>query len=135
GYGAHPIWRIEPPQAEVFWGVLVKHHVNAYLCSHVLAFDAQVRKGVLQLTSGGAGTSGSFPGGLMPGRTEYFHAVQLAVDGRGLRYQVRDVEGTVREWAEWPLSLPPAQGWEPLGGDQATWVLGGAAPARNRRPG
>ena len=131
GYGAYPIWRIEPRQADAFWSVLVKHRVTAYLCSHVLAFDAQVRKGVLQLTSGGAGTSsGSFPGGLMPGRTEYFHAVQLAVDSQGLRYQVLDTEGTAREWAEWPLALPPAAGWQPL----TAKVLADAGPGRKRQP-
>jgi hypothetical protein len=130
GYGAHARWRLEPREAEAFWGVLARHAVDAYLCSHVLAFDAQVRQGVLQLTSGGAGTAGGYPGGMMPGRTEYLHAVQIAVDRRGLRYQVLDTGGVAREWAEWPPPLPAAAEWQPIAGDELATVLRDAAPAR-----
>jgi hypothetical protein len=44
--------------AKPFWDVLVAEGVLAYLCSHILAYDAQVHRGVLQIcTAGGHGTS------------------------------------------------------------------------------
>ncbi len=117
GYAQYPLWRMIPARGEAFWKVLVKHKATAYLASHVIAFDVQSRHGVLQITSGGAGTQYG-PGGFMPGRSEYLHAVQVAVDSGGLRYQVLDSAGRVRESLEWP---PPVSRWqilrhvEPLG--------------------
>lgn len=111
GYERYPFWRIVPDEGESFWDVLAKHRVQAYLCSHIIAFDVQAREGVLQVCTGGAGTNYG-PGGFMPGRTEYHHAVQFAVDPAGTRYQVIDTNGTVRERLEWPISLPPADEWE-----------------------
>ena len=67
---------------EAFWNTLVSHGVLAYLCSHILAFDVQVRRGVLQLCTAGAGTLHR-----MPEDYEYLHCVQLALDAGGLRYQ------------------------------------------------
>jgi hypothetical protein len=87
-----------PEAATAFWDVLVHHRVTAYLCSHILAFDVQVHRGVLQIVSAGAGTAHR-----MPDETEYLHAVQMAVDDRGLRYQVLDHDGAVRERLSWPL--------------------------------
>jgi hypothetical protein len=81
----------------------------AYWCSHILAFDVQVRDGVLQITTAGAGTAHRMPEGI-----EYLHCVQAAIDGEGMRYQVLDAEGRVREWLSWPTALPPAGEWEAL---------------------
>ncbi|HET9016723.1 MAG TPA: metallophosphoesterase [Thermomicrobiaceae bacterium] len=100
---------IAPEDGRAFWDVLVRHGVLAYLCSHILAFDVQVHDGVLQLLTAGAATSGR-----MPPETEYLHAVQLALDGDGLRYQVLDTEGSVREWLSWPPALPPSAAWDLL---------------------
>ncbi|MSP13715.1 MAG: hypothetical protein EXR62_12260 [Chloroflexi bacterium] len=111
GYGLYPQWRIVPGQGEAFWEVLVRHGVLAYLCSHIIAFDVQVHQGVLQITSGGAGTIAG-PGGFMPGATEYLHLVQGAIDAAGLRYQVLDSQGQVREWLAWPLASPAPDKWE-----------------------
>jgi hypothetical protein len=113
GYDLYPTWRIVPSEGEAFWNVLVKHGVLAYLCSHVIAFDVQAHEGVLQITSGGAGTFYG-PGNFMPGQTEYLHAVQAAVDQAGLRYQVLDTRGHVCESLIWPMPEPDAQGWEPI---------------------
>jgi hypothetical protein len=110
GYDRYPHWRVVPEEGEAFWKVLVRHGVIAYLCSHIIAFDVQVHEGVLQITSGGAGTMYG-PGGFMPGSTEYLHAVQVAIDSQGLRYQVLDTEGRSVEWLDWPLSVPPSDGW------------------------
>ncbi|MEX0283302.1 MAG: metallophosphoesterase [Paracoccaceae bacterium] len=82
---------------EPFWQLLVDHGVTAYLCSHILAFDVQCHRGVLQITSAGAGTAHRMPEGI-----EYLHAVQMALDEQGLRYQVLDDAGTVREGLQWP---------------------------------
>jgi hypothetical protein len=123
GYERYPFWRIFPNEGEAFWDVLVKHRVQAYLCSHIIAFDVQARDGVLQICTGGAGTNYG-PGGFMPGRTEYLHAAQFAVDPRGVCYQVLDTNGAMREWLEWPLSLPPADEWEQVKPEDAATKFG-----------
>src|SRR5262249_31140051 len=105
--------RVVPEQGEAFWSVLVRHGVAAYLCSHIIAFDVQVHQDVLQITTGGAGTEAG-PGGFMPGATEYLHLVQMACDHQGLRYQVLDTVGELRESLTWPLQLPPVAEWKSL---------------------
>jgi hypothetical protein len=102
GYGMVG-WIMDSRDSKQFWDVLVKHKVNAYLSSHILAFDVQAHGGVLQISTAGAGTQGGYPnGGFTPDRTEYLHAVQLAADGEGLGYQVLDIAGRIREWLIWP---------------------------------
>jgi hypothetical protein len=122
GYDEHPRWHIVHDQAEAFWRVLVRHRVQAYLCSHVIAFDVQAHEGVLQITTGGAGTLAG-PGGFMPGQTEYHHLVQMAVDQKGVRYQVLDIEGVRREWLSWPLTLPPTQSWRAVDSAETTETI------------
>lgn len=100
---------IAPEHAGDFWDVLVDHGVLAYLCSHILAFDVQVHRGVLQVCTAGAGTAHRMPEGV-----EYLHCVQAALDKGGLRYQVLDTEGSVRERLEWPLRLPAVDQWQKL---------------------
>ncbi len=120
GYARYPLWRIVPDQARAFWDVLVRRGVFAYLCSHIIAFDAQAHDGVLQVCSGGAGTNYG-PGGFMPGPEEYLHAVQAALDGRGLRYRTLDASGTPREWLSWPIAEPSPDAWRPLAADWVPW--------------
>jgi len=86
-----------------FWKLLTDNGVCAYLCSHILAFDVQCHHGVLQITSAGAGTAHR-----MPEDVEYLHCVQMAVDDRGLRYQVLDDDGELREHLAWPPKVPDA---------------------------
>lgn len=92
---------IAPECADRFWDVLAELGVQAYLCSHILAYDVQVHRGVLQICTAGAGTAHRMPEG-----DEYLHALQVALDDSGLRWQVLDVEGKVREKLNWP-----AAGW------------------------
>jgi hypothetical protein len=101
--------QIAPINSQQFWEVLVRRHVLAYVCSHILAFDVQVHGGVLQITTAGAGTAH-----LMPEGTEYHHCLQAALDAGGLRYQVLDIAGQVREWLTWPLDVAPATTWSAL---------------------
>jgi hypothetical protein len=101
GYAEHPKWRVPPDEGGRFWATLVRHRVLAYACSHVIAFDTQVHDGVLQITSGGAGTEWG-PGGAMPHPPEYLHFVQLAVEDRRLALQARDPTGALRDWLAWP---------------------------------
>jgi hypothetical protein len=103
-------------QGRRFWQSLVQHQVLAYICSHIMAFDVQVHQGVLQISTAGAGT---LP--LMPEGIEYLHCVQMALDRDGLRYQVLDTAGTIREWLNWPVAIPASRRWQPL--------LKGAQPA------
>lgn len=113
-----------------FWGLLTRHRVDAYLCSHILAFDVQVHDGVLQVLSAGAGTAHR-----MPPETEYLHFVQAAIDGRGLRYEVIDQEGRIRERLSWPPQLPPSNSWSavdetamPTGAGLVVWRFRGSTP-------
>jgi Calcineurin-like phosphoesterase len=91
---------IGPEHAEIFWDVLVEDGVLAYVCSHILAFDVQVHRGVLQLCTAGAGTAHRMPEGI-----EYLHCIQAALDAGGFRYQVLDIEGRIRERLSWPMTL------------------------------
>lgn len=110
--GHHPVFSVNGFSGEyqreigaeysaVFWSILVEHRVVAYLCSHLLAFDVQAHEGVLQIVSAGAGTAHR-----MPEEDEYLHCVQLALDRDGMRYQVLDQFGAVRESLSWPLPEP-----------------------------
>jgi hypothetical protein len=100
---------IGPECAEAFWDVLVDAGVLAYFCSHILAFDVQVHRGVLQVCTAGAGTGHRMPEGI-----EYLHAVQAVIDGDGLRYQVLDTKGAAREGLSWPPPMPSAGSWRDL---------------------
>ncbi|MET4832185.1 hypothetical protein ABIF44_001592 [Bradyrhizobium japonicum] len=95
--------------ARPFWDILVNANVLAYLCSHILAFDVQAHRGVLQICTAGAGTAHRMPEGV-----EYLHCVQAALDEEGLRYQVLDIDGVVRERMEWPLCDPDPAVWREL---------------------
>jgi hypothetical protein len=112
---------IGPEHAAAFWNTLVGERVTAYLCSHILAFDVQVHDGVPQICSAGAGTAHRMPEGI-----EYLHAVQAALDCDGLRYQVLDVDGRVREHLSWPIPLPAAERWRvlPSGESGAPFIRG-----------
>jgi hypothetical protein len=90
---------VGPEHAVTFWDALVEGGVLAYLCSHILAFDVQVHRGVLQLCTAGAGTSHRMPEGI-----EYLHCIQAALDAEGLRYQVLDTGGHIRERLSWPVT-------------------------------
>ena len=118
--GHHPVFPINgfsgpyqreigPEHAADFWNVLVEGGVLAYLCSHILAFDVQVHRGVLQVCTAGAGTAHRMPEGI-----EYLHCVQGALDAEGVRYQVLDTEGRVRERLSWPLPLADVTEWQTL---------------------
>lgn len=100
---------IGPEHAASFWDTLVQAGATAYLCSHILAFDVQIHRDVLQICTAGAGTAHRMPEGI-----EYLHAVQAALDGEGLRYQVLDIDGQVRESLSWPIALPPNDRWDKL---------------------
>ncbi|MDB5378700.1 MAG: hypothetical protein JWR00_3146 [Rubritepida sp.] len=115
---------IGPGCREAFWDALVEGDVLAYLCSHILAFDVQVHRGVLQVTTGGAGT-----GHRMPEGVEYLHALHAALDAEGLRYEVLDDSGRAREGLSWPLRLPPAATWQvlPWGENEAPFTGATAA--------
>jgi hypothetical protein len=135
--GHHPVFavngfagayqrQIGPEHAGTFWDILVEAGVRAYLCSHILAFDVQVHRGVLQITTAGAGTAHRMPEGV-----EYLHLVQAALDDQGLRYQVIDSNGQVRETLSWPIAMPTPDRWTRLAlGDQKALLTGPASPER-----
>ena len=114
GYAAYPRWRMDPQSGTRFWRLLVEHEVLAYVCSHVIAFDARVRDGVLQICSGGGGTRYGPTGTFMRGASEFFHFVDCALDGGALRYAAIDEHGAVRADLRWPPLRTP--GRAPVGG-------------------
>jgi hypothetical protein len=113
GYGAHPLWRVSPELGRRAWSLLREAGVSAYICSHILAFDFQVRDGVIQLCSGGGGTEYG-PGGLMPAASEYHHFVECVFRPGALRCRVYDVNGRLREAAVWPIALEDGADAVPL---------------------
>ncbi|MBA1158999.1 metallophosphoesterase family protein [Microvirga mediterraneensis] len=135
--GHHPVFpvngfsgpyqrEIGPEHAGRFWDLLVEADVLAYLCSHILAFDVQVHRGVLQICTAGAGTSHRMPEGV-----EYLHCVQAALDDHGLRYQVLDTDGVARERLEWPMAPLSAERWRDLArGEGPAPVTGQLSPGR-----
>lgn len=112
--------------ARPFWNILVNENVLAYVCSHILAFDVQAHRGVLQICTAGAGTAHRMPEGV-----EYLHCVQAALDARGLRYQVLDPDGVVRERLEWPMPDPVSGQWAQLPLGEAKALFSG--PMRSGR--
>lgn len=118
--GHHPVFpvngfsgayqrEIGPEYAKRFWDILVEADVLAYVCSHILAFDVQVHRGVLQLCTAGAGTAHRMPEGV-----EYLHCIQAALDADGFRYQVLDTNGVIRERLQWPLQPADLEDWKNL---------------------
>lgn len=112
---------VGPEHATAFWDALVEGGVLAYLCGHILAFDVQAHRGVLQLCTAGAGTAHRMPEGI-----EYLHCVQAALDIKGLRYQVLDQQGQARERLSWPLALPPADRWHALPAGESKALVEGS---------
>lgn len=110
--------------AAPFWSVLRNGGVLAYLCSHILAFDVQVHDGILQICTAGAGTAHRMPEGV-----EYLHLVQVALDEIGIRFQVIDTSGAVREAVEWPPAVPSA--WTELSSGEIAESFD-ALPAKDR---
>jgi hypothetical protein len=117
--------QIGPEHVGAFWDTLVAHGVLAYLCSHILAFDAQVQRGVLQICTAGAGTLHR-----MPEEFEYLHCTQLALDAGGLRCQVIDTAGYVREALTWPPTLPRDYKWHVLARGETTALTAGTLALR-----
>lgn len=119
-FGHHPVWPVNGFSGEYqrelerengcrFWDVLRQHRVLAYFCSHMLAFDVQVHDGILQVLTAGAGTAH-----LMPPEWEYLHAMSVELDDSGLRYEVLDTTGAVRERLTWPVVEPEADAWQEI---------------------
>lgn len=129
--GHHPVFPINgfsgayqrelgPEYSRPFWDILVDGGVLAYLCSHILAFDVQAQRGVLQICTAGAGTAHR-----MPQEVEYLHCVQAALDEKGLRCQVLDTAGVVREQVEWPLPIDGPFPWQELPHGETEAVFSG----------
>ena len=135
--GHHPVYPINgfsgsyqreigPEHAATFWAILVDAGVLAYICGHILAFDVQVHRGVLQICTAGAGTAHRMPDGV-----EYLHCVQAVLDSEGLRYQVLDETGLVRERLEWPIRRLPVERWRTLpAGESRALLTGRLGPGR-----
>ena len=134
--GHHPVFpvngfsgayqrEIGPDCGTVFWDTLVNGGAIAYLCSHILAFDVQVHRGVLQVCTAGAGTAHR-----MPEDVEYLHCVQAAIDAEGLRYQVLDIGGRIREELSWPVVLPPVERWNALPIGECAAIVTGRSQER-----
>ncbi|MCP4176844.1 MAG: hypothetical protein GY756_03680 [bacterium] len=113
-FGHHPVHPVRgmplPYEHEInhengvlFWKILKKYNVFAYMCSHILIYDLQVHNGILQILSGGAGRT-----------SRLVHLIQAALDEKGLHYQVLDTENQIKHWLKWPINLPLSENWIPL---------------------
>lgn len=134
-FGHHPVFSVNgfsgayqrdiaSADGATLWDCFVRHGVLAYVCSHILAYDVQVHEGVLQILTAGAGAAHR-----MPEETEYLHAIQAALDTGGLRYQVLDTAGTVKEWLDWPPLLPSSETWQSLALGTSPAPVSGVYPA------
>jgi len=85
---------------------LVEHHVLAYVCSHVIAYDVRLREGVLQICSGGAGTRYGPTGDFMRGNSEFFHFLVCSLDNSGLYCEAIDEKGVRCRRLRWPTETP-----------------------------
>jgi hypothetical protein len=74
GYTTPQQWVVPAPQGQEAWDVMRAHGVRLYACSHIIAFDVQLRDGIVQLCTGGAGTEYG-PNAAMPAPTEGLHFV------------------------------------------------------------
>jgi hypothetical protein len=119
GYTRYPMWRADPADGVPFWDVLVGHRVAAYFCSHIIAYDVQVHRGVLQICTAGAGTRYG-PAGAMPGRSEYLHFVEASVMPESVAVASRDADGRLRETMRWPFALPAPDDWIELAAPGST---------------
>ncbi|WFU09842.1 metallophosphoesterase [Rhizobium sp. CB3090] len=126
GYSGSYQREIGPDYAKRFWNILVEADVLAYVCSHILAFDVQVHRGVLQLCTAGAGTAHRMPEGV-----EYLHCIQAALDADSFRYQVLDADGVVRERLRWPFKPADPESWQNL--SPGTHLAGITGPMSNDR--
>jgi hypothetical protein len=104
-----PHLRIQTGDAESLWKTLVRHRVAAYLCAHIIAFDAQIHDGIPQICSAGGGCPV-----LYPPQSEYIHFAEIAMGPRRLEWRTVDARGTVRERAHWPFECPAATAWPVL---------------------
>jgi hypothetical protein len=107
GYAGPRMGEVMPDIGSCLWNLFVRNGVFAYLCGHMLCFDVQVHRGVLQLLTSGAGTSHLLPG-------EYHHVTQCAIDQDGFRCETVDSAGQIRERLSWPLRLKPDTQWQAL---------------------
>ncbi len=134
--GHHPVYPINgfsgryqreigSEYTDEFWQILVDARVLAYVCSHILAYDVQVHRGVLQICTAGAGTAHRMPDGV-----EYLHCIQAALDRDGLRYQVLDTNGVGRERLRWPPAFADdTTAWQRVAGGRSDALLTGPIDA------
>jgi hypothetical protein len=95
GYDETPKWVFPEDQRTRVWQLFREAGVQAYLCSHIIAFDFQVHDDIVQLCSGGAGTEYG-PGGVM-GEGEYRHYVSCKVSPERFAFEAIDENGETRE--------------------------------------
>jgi hypothetical protein len=95
GYDETPKWVFPEDQRAQVWRLFRQSGVQAYLCSHIIAFDFQIHDDVVQLCSGGAGTEYG-PGGVM-GEGEYRHYVTCTVSPARFAFEAIDENGVTRE--------------------------------------
>jgi hypothetical protein len=95
GYEEVPKWVFSAEQRAQAWRLFRAAGVQAYLCSHIIAFDFQVHDDVVQLCSGGAGTEYG-PDGVM-GNGEFRHFVTMTVSPERFAFEAIDENGRARE--------------------------------------
>lgn len=95
GYTEVPKWVFAAEQRAQAWRLFKQAGVQAYLCSHIIAFDVQVHDDIVQLCSGGAGTEYGPDGVMGPG--EFRHFVTCTVSPERFVFEAIDENGRPRE--------------------------------------
>jgi hypothetical protein len=103
GYEEAPKWVFPADRRAQVWRLFRQAGVQAYFCSHIIAFDFQVHHDVVQLCSGGAGTEYG-PDGVM-GNGEFRHFVACTVSPERLAFEAIDENGRPRETGSHSFAL------------------------------
>ncbi|AGS24546.1 metallophosphoesterase family protein [Rhizobium etli] len=108
GYDRAPQWVAPADEGEEAWRIMRKHDVRLYVCSHIIAFDVQLKEGLAQICTGGAGTKYG-PQSAMPGQVEGPHLVlasglgshRMVIERIGVAPTMREVWQLTREADGW----------------------------------
>ncbi|AGS25227.1 metallophosphoesterase family protein [Rhizobium etli] len=111
GYDRAPQWVVPADEGEKAWRIMQENNVRLYVCSHIIAFDVQLKRGLAQVCTGGAGTKYGAHSA-MPGQAEAPHLVlasglgstRMRIERIGMAPAVREVWALTREVNGWRYS-------------------------------
>ncbi|UWU19469.1 hypothetical protein N2599_37140 (plasmid) [Rhizobium sullae] len=111
GYDRAPQWIVPADEGQKAWRIMQENNVRLYACSHIIAFDVQLKGGLAQVCTGGAGTKYGAQAA-MPGQVEGPHLVlasglgsdRMCIERIGVAPTEREVWRLTREADGWRYS-------------------------------